>query len=328
MRAPRLLSLAAIITSIASLSPCVSAQSSRNGIAAVVNGKVITKSEVRDAVQAQEQMLRLKYREDIEGYQKEVATLQATALDSLIDRELILAEFQKLGGVIKPQYIDDDINGIIRESFKGDRDAFVTELAKTGMTMKKFRELREKMIMVQVMRGRHGGNQPPPTPREVDEYYHKNLEKYRDKDMIKISTITIPKFTGDASATPESQKKLAQEIRSKIIAGADFATLAKTYSQDSRAEDGGEWEWMERKNMKKSLADAAFEVKNGGVSPVIEEDAAFIVIYCDAKKLGDAIPLDKVRPDIEKIINQEKSRKGLEEWLEGLRKKAVIKRFD
>lgn len=304
------------------------AQSSSNGIAAVVNGKPIMRSEVRDAVTAQEQMLRFRYREDPEGLAKEMAELKSTALDSLIDRELILSEFGKMGGTIKPQYVEDDINSIIRESFKGDRDAFVTELAKTGMTMKKFRDLREKMIVVQVMRGRHGGDQPPPTPREVEDFYRKNIDKFRDKDMIKISTITVPKFTGDTDTSPEKQKKLAQEIRAKIAAGGDFASMAKTYSQDSRAEGGGAWDWMERKQMKKSMADAAFSLKNGGISQVLDEETSFIIIYCETKKLGDATPLEKIRPDIERVIDQQKSKEALDKWLADLRRKAVIKKMD
>lgn len=309
-------------------SPAVHAQTYSNGIAAVVNGKPIMKSEVRDAVTAQEQMLHFQFREDPEGLTKALAELKATALDSLIDRELILSEFTKLGGTIKPQYVEDDINSIVRESFKGNRDAFVTELAKTGMGMKKFRELREKMIIVNVMRGRHATGMPPATPREVEEFYQKNNDKFRDKDSIKISTITIPKFTGDADATPEKQKKLAQEIRSKIVAGADFASMAKTYSQDSRAEGGGVWDWMDRKQMKKSMADAAFNLKNGGISQVLDEETSYIIIYCDAKKLGDATPLEKVRPDIEKIIDQQKSKESLNQWLADLRRKAVIKKMD
>ncbi|MBX7209048.1 MAG: peptidylprolyl isomerase [Verrucomicrobiaceae bacterium] len=316
------------VASLLCVPSAATAQTYSNGIAAVVNGKPIMKSEVRDAVMAQEQMLRIQFREDPEGFAKAAAELKATALDSLVDRELILSEFSKLGGTIKPQYVDDDINSIIRESFKGNRDAFVTELAKTGMGMKKFRELREKMIVVQVMRGRHSTGIPPATPREVEEFYQKNIDKFRDKDSIKISTITIPKFTGDVDASVEKQKKIAQEVRSKVVAGGDFATVAKTYSQDSRAEGGGAWDWMERKAMKKSMADAAFALKNGGISPVLDEESSFVIISCDAKKLGDAVPLDKVRPDIERVIDQQKAKESLERWLDDLRRKAVIKKMD
>ena len=110
-----------------SLAGCVcaalsaSAQSSSNGIAAIVNGNVVTKSEVRDAVNAQEQMLRMQYQADPAVLQRELATLRSTALDSLIDRELVLAEFKRMGASMKAQWVDDDINSIVRESFKGDR---------------------------------------------------------------------------------------------------------------------------------------------------------------------------------------------------------------
>jgi peptidyl-prolyl cis-trans isomerase SurA len=303
-------------------------QSSANGIAAVVNGTVITLSEVREAVKAQEQVFRMQMRDDPLALDKALAELKQGAVDSLIDRELILTEFRKIGGTIKAQYVEDDINSIVRESFKGDRDAFVTELARSGMTMKKFRDLREKMIIVQVMRGRYAAEQNPPTPLEVREYYEKNIDRFRDKDMIKISTITVSKFTGDASSTQESQRRLAEDIRAKVVGGADFPTTAKTYSQDSRSEDGGEWPWMERTQMKKSIADAAFAVKEGGVSGVVEDEAAYIIIAVDAKKLGTPEPLEKVRPQIERMIRTEKSKVALDGWLESLRRKAVIKRFD
>ncbi|MCB1209002.1 MAG: SurA N-terminal domain-containing protein [Verrucomicrobiales bacterium] len=301
---------------------------SANGIAAVVNGQVITWSEVRDAVKAQEQVAAFQFRNDPGALQAEVAKVRANALDDLIDRQLILAEFKKIGGVIKPQYVEDDINGIIRDNFKGNRDEFVTELARTGMTMKKFREVRERMIIVNVMRGRYAAEQAPPTPREVDQYYQEHIADYRENDMIKISTISIPKFTGDPNLTIEGQRRLAQDIRSRVIAGADFASIAKAESQDSRSDDGGEWPWMDRKQMKKSIADAAFQVKDGGVSPVIDDETMFIIIYCDAKKLGTPVPLEKLRPQIERMINQQKSRSSLDNWLKGLRKRAVIRRFE
>ena len=305
----------------------VAAQTYSNGIAAVVQGKPITKSEVRDNIKATEQIIMYQFRDDPARMNKELEELRRTALDALIDRELVLIEFAKIGGAIKPQYIDDDINSIIRESFKGDRDAMVTELAKAGMSMKKFRDLREKMIIANAMRAKQGGEPSPPTPREVEEYYKKNVDKWRVGDKVKISTITIPKFTGEAGATPESQKKLAAEVRSKILNGADFATTARAYSQDSRAEFGGAWEWMERTELMPAIANAAMDLKVGGVSPILEQETSYIIVSCDAKKLGDAPSMEKMRPDLQKMINQEKSKKTIDEWMERLRQKAVIRKF-
>lgn len=319
---PRHLALALVL-----LSAPASAQNYSNGIAAVVQGKPITKSEVRDNIKATEQIIMYQFRDDPARMNKELAELRSTALDALIDRELILIEFSKVGGTIKPQYIDDDINSIIRESFKGDRDAMVTELAKANMSMKKFRELREKMIIANVMRAKQAGEPTPPTPREVEEFYKKNVDKWRVGDQIKISTITIPKFSGEAGATPESQKKLAMEIRAKIVGGADFATTARAYSQDSRAEFGGAWDWMPRTELMPAIANTAMELKVGGVSQILEQETSYIIVACDAKKLGEAPGIEKVRGDIQKMIQQEKSKKAVDEWMQLLRKKAVIRKF-
>jgi peptidyl-prolyl cis-trans isomerase SurA len=305
----------------------VAAQTFSNGIAAVVQGKPITRSEVRDNIKATEQIIMYQFRDDPVRMNKELTELRSTALDALIDRELVLIEFAKVGGAIKAQYIDDDINSIIRESFKGDRDAMVTELAKAGMSMKKFRDLREKMIIANAMRAKQGGEQTPPTPQEVEDYYKKNVDKWRVGDQIKISTITIPKFSGDAASTPESQKKLAAEVRSKILNGADFATTARAYSQDSRAEFGGAWEWMARTELMPAIANAAMDLKVGGISPILEQETSYIIVGCDAKKLGEAPSIEKMRPDLQKMINQEKSKKAIDEWMERLRKKAVIRKF-
>lgn len=305
----------------------LAAQSSSNGLAAVVNGNVITKSEVRDAVNAQEQMLRFQLQNNPAALQRELNNLRATALDSLIDRELVLAEFKRLGAAIKSQWVDDDVNGIIRESYKGNRDAFVKELAGNGMTLKKFRELREKMMIVQAMRGKQAAQQPPATPQEVQDYYNKHVAEWREGDMIKISTITIAKFSADSNGTVESQRKLAEEIRGKLLKGADFATTAKTYSQDSHAEDGGAWDWMAKDQMKPSIASVAFGLKSGGLSEVINDDEAYIIIACDAIKYGNAKPLKELRPEIERAISSEKSKGVIDKWMEGLRKRAVIKKI-
>lgn len=294
------------------------------GLAVVVNGKVITTSEVREAVQAQEQLIRMTIKDE-RAAQAKLAELRESALFALIERQLVLSEFEKLGGTIKPQYVEDDINNIIRESFEGDREKFLYELAKTGMTIKKFREQREKMMVVSVLRARQVKDLPPPTPAQVEAFYRKNADKFRDKDYIKFSTITIPKYpVGDANATPESQKKLAEELRTKITNGADFAQTAKSYSQDSRAETGGDWGLQERATLSREIADVAFSLKTGGISKVTEVGPNYMIIYCEAKQPGNQESLEKVRPQIEKVISAEMGRDAVNRWLSGLAAKAII----
>ena len=115
-----------------------------NSLAAVVNGNVITRSEVQEAIKHTEQMIMLTVSEE-DKRKKQLATLKEDALNSLIERELILTEFKKIGGKIREELITQDVNKIINsERFGGDRDKFLKELVKTGMTLKRFKDLREK----------------------------------------------------------------------------------------------------------------------------------------------------------------------------------------
>lgn len=326
-----LVNTAALALLIMHLSSAMSLGESNNGIAAVVNGKVITRSEVREAIEAQEQMIRMTIRDTAEQ-QARLSELHDKSLDALIERELVLSEFDKMGGTIKPEYVEDEINNLVRSNFANDRSKFITELTKSGMTLKKFRDLQEKMIIVQIMKQRQIKGLTPPTPAEVDAFYSKNSEKFREKDYIKMSTLTIPKYPGgDSAATPASQKKIIEEIRTKIAGGAEFAQMARTYSQDSRAANGGTWsgesgnaDFIERSSLDKSIAEVAFALKQGAVSQVVDIGPSYMLILCDAKRPGTSTPLDKVRPDIEKFIKSERGRGALNGWLASLARKSTI----
>ena len=296
------------------------------GIAAVVNGKVITQSEVRGAVDAQTQMIRAMIPDPAEQ-QRQIRTLREEALDSLIDRELVLAEFEKSGGRIRPEFLRDDVNRIVVEQYDGDRSAFIAALADAGLTLNKFTELREKQMVVQYMRSQQSRNIPPPTPREVEEYYKKNAADYREPGRINISTITLPKYGGDPGTTTETQRALAEDIRARVQAGASFAELAQRHSSDSRAADGGSWGWVDRSTMNPRIYEIAQSLQPGSVSGLIEDAAAFILIRLDARQDGALKPLDEVRQNIEMRITSEKRQEIEQRWLQRLRDRATIRKL-
>lgn len=295
------------------------------GIAATVNQKPITRAEVLETATAERQKIRSRYQHNPKQMQKELMDAEKTALDSLIERELVLAEFKKLGGTIKPQYVEDDINAIIREQFKGDREAFSIHLAKEGMTLAKFRELREKMIIVQVMRAKLGGKPPAPTPQEIEDYYNAHAVKWQRRNLLQISTITIPKTSRESSTTASQQKQLAEAVRTQLETGADFADLARKYSQDSHGPDGGKWDWMEGASMSALVAEAAYALSPGACSPVIEDSTSYIIIRLNAVKPGPTVlTLEKVSHEIERLISAERSQAQFRKWLDGAKQKAEI----
>ena len=97
-----------------------------NGMAAVVNGEIVTLSQVRELVGAREHSAAEVYQG--EELQRKVKEMRQGAINDLIDRALILQEFKKKEFNIPAYIVDDSVNHIIRREFGGDRMAFVKTL--------------------------------------------------------------------------------------------------------------------------------------------------------------------------------------------------------
>ena len=121
-----------------------------DGIAAIVNGDVITYSQVRQLSAPREKVLRSQVTgQDLENKLKEVRDL---ALKDLIDRRLIIQAFKKESYQIPDHVVDQRVHDIIRESFGGDRNTFVKTLEAQNYSLGEFKEKEMERIIVSAMR--------------------------------------------------------------------------------------------------------------------------------------------------------------------------------
>ena len=303
-----------------------------NALAAVVNGNVITHSEVKEAIKHTEQMIKLTVSEE-DKRKKQLATLKEDALNSLIERELILTEFKKIGGKIREELITQDVNKIINsERFGGDRDKFLKELVKTGMTLKRFKDLREKILTVELMRSRQSRNVLVVTPKQIERAYQKYGNQFREESFVQLRTLMIPKVAEDATVTKEQQLKHIKDIRKQIVKGESFEQMAKTYSKDSVADKGGDRGTIGEDSieLRRDLKTAAFQLDSGELSDVIEGPFAFYLLKVETKKIGKSKPLaDKaVRDTCEKLALLDLRKEVHDRWIARLKKNASIRRFD
>ena len=300
-----------------------------NGIAAIVNGDVVTFSQVRELVAAQQRSASEIYQG--EELQKKIKEMRDHAIQDLIDRDLILQEFKKKEFNIPSYIVDDSIQRIIRQEFGGDRTAFVKTLQAQGYTMARFRDNEKDKITVQAMRQSKTSENIIVSPVKIREYYEKHSASYSTPAQIKLRMIVLKEGdassgSGDASATASiSKKQMAAEIREKLTGGAEFDRLAQMYSEDSTNESGGDWGWVERKTLNEELAKVAFSLKTSEISPIIPLDNAYYILMVEAMKPAVTKPLSEVQPEIVQALVQEEKLHGQERWLKELRAKAYIK---
>ncbi len=289
-----------------------------DGVAAVVNKEVITFSQVRELIAAREHHLRETYRgKELAAKVKE---LRMSAVNELVDRAVVLQEFEKNKFNIPAYIIDDHVNTIIREQFNGDRQAFIRTLQAQGYTIQRFRKLETDKMVVQAMRARAVKPPGPPSPERIQAYYNRHKEEFSTPSEIKLRMIIIRSDNPDA-------RNIATQIRSRIRTGADFARMAEMYSEDSTREQGGDWGWIGPTTLHEALGGPAFRLRAGEISPVMEIAGNYYLLYCEARKNGLAKPLKEVRDEVVNRIQQEERQKAQTEWIAGLRKKVYVKIF-
>src|SRR6476660_8183951 len=155
-----------------------------NGIAAIVNDKVITYSEVREVCEPRERLFRSQY-SGAELVNK-ITELRKAALQDLIDRQLIVQAFDKEKLAIPPHFIDERVDEVIKNNFGGDRQAFIKTMEAQKYTMSKFRDLERQKIIVQAMRAKNVTSNLIIPPAKVEEYYRKHRDEFANKAQVKL----------------------------------------------------------------------------------------------------------------------------------------------
>lgn len=294
-----------------------------NGIAAIVNDKVITYSEVREVVEPRERLLRSQYSGP--DLVKKITELRKAALQDLIDRQLIIQAFDKEKLVIPAHFIDERVDAVIKENFGGDRHAFIKTMEAQKYTMSKFRDLERDKIIVQAMRSKNVKSNLIIPPGKVEEYYRQHRDQFSNKAQVKLRMIMIPGRADSGGGA--AQTSMAEEIRAKLITGADFDKMAQMYSEDSTRDLGGDWGWIDDKTLSAPLSEVAFSLKPGEISKVVDVGGNHYILKVEARQGGEVKPLKDVRAEIEGRLRQEQAQQLQEHWLASLRSKAYIKTF-
>ncbi len=296
-----------------------------DGVAAIVNGDVITFSQVRELVGPRERGLR----SSLQGEElvKRVREARLSALDDLIDRQLIIQEFKKKDFKIPDNIINDRVNTIVREEFGSDRSAFLRTLQAQGFTMSKFRDAERDKIIVQAMRFQNVKSDFIASPSRVDKLYTESIPQFTSPEQIHLWLIAINKGVPTAAGEADTQKSVADEVREKLLKGAKFDQLAQLYSDDTSRQVGGDWGWIDRKTLNEKLTNVAFKLEPNKISPVIDQGGAYYILRVSEKKSSVTKPMNEVRPDLVKKYNADERQRLQEQWLKGLRAKAFIKKF-
>jgi peptidyl-prolyl cis-trans isomerase SurA len=295
-----------------------------NGIVAIAENKIITVDDVRREIGPLVPEIQRQSRNEQE-FNEKLEALQNDVIQNLIDRVLIVKEFYKDEKRRVPaSYIDNQLAETIITQFEGDRSKYLAYLRSRGISQREYRREIEEDMIYSFMRQQQAKSGSTVSPVSIEEFYTENRERFYQEDSVHLRLIQIARTADD---TDETLRAKADKIVAELDAGADFSELARKYSTDARKSRGGDWGWQQRSDLRKEFSDVIFELKKGGRSqPLVTAEGAFL-FYAEDRKFAGTLPIDDVRPDIERSLVQQGSRRAMERWLEKLRRNAYVKHF-
>lgn len=292
-----------------------------NGIAAVVNQKVITRLDIDNAVSMEDEQTLIRiYGRQPETLQQKLLELRQDALDQLVERELILHEFESAGFQVPDSIIEEYLRGIIRQRF-GDRLNLIKELQAQGRMFDSFRnEVRDEYI-IRAMRQRNVSSSVIVSPYKIETYYQQNTNLFRVEDQIRLRMI----FLGNRpERPPHMTRQLAAEILERLQAGAAFDEMATIYSDGSQRVEGGDWGWIEPPKLNEDLARVALTLEPGGLSDVIELPNGCYLMRLEEVRPAHVRPLSDVRDEIEQTLLMLEHQRLQKQWIDRLKSKSFV----
>ncbi|MBU1693547.1 MAG: peptidyl-prolyl cis-trans isomerase [Verrucomicrobia bacterium] len=294
-----------------------------DGYAAMVNQRVILKSEVFALVYPVQQKLQLSYT-GLE-LEKKLDEAYRNVLDTLIERALIVEEFNRQGRALPDRAIDTQVNSLISERFNNNRMAFLDALAEERLTLAEWREQAKDSLIVMILRRTEVMDRVALAPREVRKYYEENLDRYRTPEEVLFRLIVLHPGTTEEERAAKVEE--ARRIRTRLTEGEDFSTVARTASEGPKAAQGGDMGWMEPSQLRVELAQGIQGLDPGQISEVIETPDEIYLAKVEGRKQASVTPFEEVRRTIEGLLRKQEADRLYKAWIARLKNRFYVKVF-
>ncbi|MBM4145676.1 MAG: peptidylprolyl isomerase [Nitrospira sp.] len=249
------------------------------------------------------------------------------------DRKITISEFNKMLG-----YLDSEKQKLIEKNPQLKENLLqqyvqgivISKLAKKK-GFDKNPELKEQLellkdnyIAIEYLK-KEVTNKVEVSEEDIKAYYESHKDEFKTPEMVRSRHILIKTDPSASDNDKKKAKEKAGEILKKIKAGEDFAKLASDVSDDTGSKPkGGELGFFPKGRMVTPFEDAAFSLKPGEVSEIVETQFGYHIIKVEEKKEPGMEPFDTAKEKIRQKLLQERTKTKVTEFLEKAMKEANI----
>jgi len=244
-------------------------------------------------------------------------------LDDMIGYKLLIQESKTRKIAVPDADVEAQI-AQIRSQFPGQQQ-FEQALAAQKMTLQDVRDDARNEIGVEKLVEGEVGSKIAVKPEAVSDFYKNNQDKFQQGPRVRASHILIQVPQGADAATKAAAKTKAEGILKDLKAGKDFAAAAKENSQDpGSAVNGGDLGFFEQGQMVPPFEQAAFALKPGQMSEIVETQFGFHIIKVAEHQDSHVVPLEEAKGQIEQYLQQQNRQTETQAFVNALKAKAKI----
>jgi parvulin-like peptidyl-prolyl isomerase len=280
------------------------------GLVLSVDSTAITSKELIKI--AEPQLAELAAKESYDNFKKETKTL----LGHLLMQKITDIKLYAKAKAALPEGVDEDtINKIVEQevqkfvaSYGGNYATVEQMFKKMGTNWKDFREQQKRAILIQSFLSDEVKIEKPITYSELLEYYNSIKGEFYTKEAMmqfRVIDLEINRFADANDPNVNAEQKalaMANEIEQKIKSDANFAELAKEFSNDEKASAGGLWAPVRPGSLVKpydTIEKAAANLNIGQVSEPTVESGHIFIVKLENKQTASCEPFEKVQQEVE-----------------------------
>lgn len=287
---------------------------------ATVNGRPISREDFDEAVAGAVARNEAQAGQPLAPAQ--IAQIENQVLTTLITRAILMQRADDIGISVTDEQFDNRRDEFLAQ-FPNDT-AYQGWLQQQGLTEEEFAEELRFALRVDTLLEDEVYSGIEVTEEEARAFYDENPQYFQQPEQVAARHILLNTQDLESEEDIAAKREEAEAIREELIAGADFAELARERSEGPSASRGGDLGTFGRGQMVPEFEEAAFALDEGQISEVVETQFGFHVLQVTEKVPARTVPFDETQPQIEEFLLDQERNTGARDYVNRLREDAEV----
>jgi len=287
--------------------------------AALVNGSVITVEEV------ERQLNRARQQYAAQGMvlqEEQLDMVRQDVLDSLVEQRIMVLAASDAGYAADPARVEAELSQI-RAQFPSEEE-MTAAMDAQGMTLESLTRDIEEFLAIQDFMDKEFYAAAAASDEDSRAFYNDNPDYFEQPEQVKASHILIMVEPEAGKAVREEAEARMAVIQNRLAAGEDFAALAGEVSECPSSAQGGDLGFFGRGAMVPEFETAAFALRVGQVSDVVESSFGLHLIKLTDRQESVKIGYPEVEEDIKVYLAEQKAQELVMAFLDEKRAAAKV----